>query len=126
MTPSARVLALEHVTVTTPEELEEETVTWYVETLGLTRLDKPQGATEGGAWFEVGGQQVHLLIDPHNPPKNAHFCLRVDDFDAFVDNLRSHDCHLEQARAIPGRKRCFTRDPAGNSIEIVAATGEHE
>ena len=120
MTPSARVLSLEHVTVTTPEELEAEVVAWYVDTLGLTRVDKPPEAIAGGAWFEVGGQQVHLLIDPHNPPKNAHFCVRVDDFDAFVDVLRSHNCHIEQARAIPGRRRCFTRDPAGNSIEIIA------
>lgn len=120
---SSRVVGLEHVTVTTPEELEQEVIDWYEQTLGLERLTKPEGAQTGGGWFVVGDQQVHLLIDPHNPPKNAHFCLRVDDFDAFVANLRSHHCHIEQARALPGRKRCFTRDPAGNSIEIVALDG---
>ncbi|HWC14399.1 MAG TPA: VOC family protein [Actinomycetota bacterium] len=118
------VLSLEHVTVTTPEELEEEVLGWYRDTLGLTRVDKPAEAQPGGGWFEVGGQQIHVLIDPHNPPKNAHFCIRVADFDAFVANLRTHNCHIEQARELPGRKRCFTRDPAGNSIEIVAFDGE--
>jgi catechol 2,3-dioxygenase-like lactoylglutathione lyase family enzyme len=114
------VLSLEHVTITTPEELEEEVIAWYSDVIGIERVEKSEGAKPGGAWFQVGTQQVHLLIDPHNPPKNAHFCLRVKDFDSFVGTLRSSGCHVEQARQRPGRKRCFTRDPAGNSIEIVA------
>ena len=118
-----KVSALEHVTVTTPEELEEEVVTWYADVLGLERLEKPAGVKPDGAWFQVGTQQVHVLIDPHNPPKNAHFCLLVTEFDSFVANLRTHGCHIEQARAIPGRHRCFTRDPAGNSIEIASLDG---
>lgn len=117
------VISLEHVTVTTPEELEEEVLEWYSNVLGLERVDKTEGAASGGGWFKVGQQQVHLLIDPHNPPKNAHFCLRVAEFDSFLGTLRANGCHIEQARAVPGRKRCFTRDPAGNSIEIVALDG---
>ncbi len=120
---SYMVLSLEHVTVTTPEELEEEVLTWYSDVLGLDRLDKPEGAKPGGGWFKVGEQQLHLMLDPHNPPKNAHYCLRVGDFDAFLENLRTNGCHIEQASQIPGRKRCFTRDPAGNSIEIVSHEG---
>jgi catechol 2,3-dioxygenase-like lactoylglutathione lyase family enzyme len=114
------VLSLEHVTITTPEELEEEVISWYVEVIGLERVEKLEGARSGGGWFQAGEQQVHLLIDPHNPPKNAHFCLRVADFESFVGRLRTSGCHIEQARQIPGRKRCFTRDPAGNSIELVS------
>jgi catechol 2,3-dioxygenase-like lactoylglutathione lyase family enzyme len=117
------VLSLEHVTVTTPEELEEEVLQWYSDVLGLERIDKSQGASPGGGWFQIGDRQLHLLIDPHNPPKNAHFCLRVADLDAFVGKLRAKRCHIEQAAQVPGRKRCFTRDPAGNSIEIVAFEG---
>ena len=113
------VLALEHVTVTTPDELEEEVLAWYENVLGLERVEKSEGAKPGGGWFLVGDQQVHVMIDPHNPPKNAHFCLRVGDFESFVGNLRTNGCHIEQARQVPGRRRCFTRDPAGNSIEIV-------
>ena len=114
------VLSLEHVTVTTPEELEDEVLTWYSEVLGLERVDKIEGSKPGGGWFLIGDRQLHLMIDPHNPPKNAHFCVRVGDFDSFVSNLRANGCHIEQARQLPGRKRCFTRDPAGNSIEIIA------
>lgn len=119
----ARVLGIDHVTVTTPEELVDEVLAWYSNTLGLTRLDKDGGTTVG--WFEVGSHQLHLLLDPHNPPKNSHFCLEVDDFEGFVATLRSNGCHIEQAAQIPGRKRCFTRDPAGNSIEIVQVEGDN-
>lgn len=119
----ASVLGLEHVTITAPEELEADVVDFYERGVGLTRLEKPPGTTPGGAWFEAGGQQLHVMIDPHNPPKNAHFCLTVDDFEAFVDALRAARCHIEQAPARPGRKRCFTRDPAGNSVEIVSVEG---
>ena len=121
---AGRVSALEHVTVTTPEELQDEVLAWYGDVLGLERLEKPEGVKPDGAWFRAGHQQIHVLIDPHNPPKNAHFCLLVTEFGSFVENLRAHGCHMEQARQIPGRHRCFTRDPAGNSIEIAAVDGE--
>jgi catechol 2,3-dioxygenase-like lactoylglutathione lyase family enzyme len=114
-----QVTGLDHVTVTTPEELEDEVVTWYRDCLGLTQIEK-LGQRPGGAWFEAGGQEIHVTRDPHNPSKTAHFGLRVDDFDAVVARLRSEKCHIEQAHPIPGRTRCFTRDPAGNSVEIVS------
>jgi catechol 2,3-dioxygenase-like lactoylglutathione lyase family enzyme len=113
------ILGVDHVTVTAPEELESEVVTWYRECLGLEPVEKPEGSRSSGAWFRAGSQEVHISVDPHNPPRSAHFGLRVDDFDAVIDRLRNARCHIEQARPIPGRHRCFTRDPAGNSIEIV-------
>lgn len=115
------MLAVDHVTITAPEELEQETVDWYATCLGLERIQKPEGTRPVGAWFAAGSAQLHVSVDPHNPPKVAHFALRVDDFDGAVAALRSAGCHLEQATIIPGRHRCFTFDPAGNRIEIVAA-----
>ena len=112
-------VALDHVNVTTPEELEEEVVTWYRECLGLEQLEKPEGAREIGAWFRAGDHEVHISIDEHNPPRVAHFGIVVDDYSAVIDQLRAAKCHIEQARDIPGRHRFFTRDPAGNRIEII-------
>jgi catechol 2,3-dioxygenase-like lactoylglutathione lyase family enzyme len=43
----------------------------------------------------------------------------VDDLDAAIGRLRAAGCHIEQAGEIPGRHRCYTRDPAGNRIEVV-------
>ena len=111
------VFGIDHVNVTAPEELLEEVVAWYADVLGLARLEQPEGARPG-AWFLVGEQQVHVSIDPHNPPKTAHFGVVVDDFEGSVSRLRAAGCHIEQAEAIPGRDRCYTRDPSGNLIEI--------
>jgi catechol 2,3-dioxygenase-like lactoylglutathione lyase family enzyme len=112
------VLGIDHVTVTAPDELMEETLAWYRDTLGLASLEKPEGSRPAGAWFEAGAQEIHISQDPHNPPKTAHFAIAVSDFDRAVERLRTAGAHIEQAAAIPGRQRCYTRDPAGNRIEI--------
>ena len=115
-----KVLSLEHVSITSPEELEEEVVAWYRDILGLLEMEKPEGTRDKGAWFQIGDQQVHVTIDEHNPPAKAHFGVVVDDFGEVVERLRAAGCHLEQARTIPGRRRFYTRDPAGNRVEIIS------
>jgi catechol 2,3-dioxygenase-like lactoylglutathione lyase family enzyme len=111
-----------HVTVTAPEDLEQETVDWYDSCLGLQPIEKPDGTGERGGWFQAGDQEIHVSIDQHNPHHAAHFALVVTDFDEIIERLRNANCHVEQARPIPGRKRCFTRDPAGNRVELMSYT----
>lgn len=117
------MLSLEHVSVTSPEDLEEEVTTWYRDLLGLEEMEKPPGTRAKGAWFRIGQQQVHVTIDEHNPAKISHFGLIVDDFSEVVERLRGAGCHLEQAGTIPGRRRFYTRDPAGNRVEIISVEG---
>ena len=120
------VVRLDHVNVTTPEELEDEVLAWYGTCLGLERLEVLEGTRRRGGWFKLGEGELHVALDEHNPPKRAHFAVVVDDLDAVVERLRAADCHIEQARPLPGRRRFFTRDPAGNRIEVMAfdhATG---
>ncbi len=115
-----KITHLDHVNITAPEDLQEEVLGWYESCLGLDRIDKAEGTSSAGAWFRAGDQQVHVSLDEHNPPKTAHFCLVTDDFEAAVERLRDAGCHIEQARPVPGRHRFFTRDPAGNRIEIMS------
>ena len=119
-------MALDHVAVTTPVELEAEVVEWYGDCLGLERIEKPEGARPAGAWFSAGGREIHVSVDEHNPPKHAHFGLVVDDLDALVQRLREAGVHIEQARPITGRRRLYTRDPAGNRIELASYVGAAE
>jgi catechol 2,3-dioxygenase-like lactoylglutathione lyase family enzyme len=115
------IQGIDHVDVTTPEELEDEVLAFYRDGLGLQPREKPAHlGEEKGAWFVAGAQEVHISIDPHNPPQRAHFGLVVDDFEAAVARLREAGVHLEQAPSIPGTHRLYTRDPAGNRIEISA------
>jgi muramoyltetrapeptide carboxypeptidase len=113
------VLGVEHVHITTPEELATEVVDWYRSCLDLEVLQKPTGTQQQGAWFQIGTQELHISIDEHNPPRVSHFCLVVDSLDPVIEKLRAGGSHIEQASKIPGRRRFYTRDPAGNRIEIM-------
>jgi catechol 2,3-dioxygenase-like lactoylglutathione lyase family enzyme len=115
-----RVTGLDHVQITAPEELVDEVLDYYRDCLGLEALDKPEGTSAAGGWFRIGLAELHISVTPDNPPKTAHFGITVDDFGATVERLRECGVHIEQARLIPGRTRCYTRDPAGNRIEILS------
>src|SRR5688572_2002315 len=117
---SFKFSGIDHVTVTAPEELMDEVVSWYSDTLGLESIEKPEGTRAKGGWFSAGDQELHVSVDPHNPPQSAHFGLVVDNVSDVVEALRGAGCHIEQASTIPGRHRFFTRDPAGNKIEIMS------
>ncbi|MDQ4095061.1 MAG: VOC family protein [Actinomycetota bacterium] len=109
---------IDHVNITAPEELMDEVVQWYEVCLGLERLPKPPGTRPGGSWFQIGRQELHISIDPHNPPQTAHFGLVVSNFSEVINALREAGVHIEQASDLPGRHRFYTRDPAGNRLEI--------
>jgi catechol 2,3-dioxygenase-like lactoylglutathione lyase family enzyme len=113
-----KIIGVDHVDVTAPEELMDDVLVWYSDVLGLPVIDKPEHTRPGGGWFQAGPQEVHVSLDAHNPHKTAHFGLVVDDWPIVVERLRAAGCHIEQASTIPGRHRCYTRDPAGNRIEI--------
>ncbi len=114
------VLGIEHVHITAPAELHEDVAEWYRTCLSLEDIEKPEGTRSQGFWFRAGGQELHISVDEHNPPRDSHFALVVDSLDPVIDRLRGHGCHIEQASIIPGRHRFFTRDPAGNRIEVVS------
>jgi catechol 2,3-dioxygenase-like lactoylglutathione lyase family enzyme len=116
---SYQILGVDHVNITTPEEMADDMADWYRDCIGLEDIPKPPGTREGGAWFKAGHQEIHISVDEHNPPKTAHYGLVVNNLESVIDKLRDAGCHIEQARAIPGRHRFYTRDPAGNRIEIV-------
>ena len=113
------VTGIDHVTVTTPEELETEVLDFYGTHLGLDRIPKPPGTRSGGGWFRVGAGELHVSVDEHNPQRASHVAVQVSDLRSAVARLRAGGSHIEQARPIPGRARCFTRDPAGNLVELV-------
>ncbi|MQB00311.1 MAG: hypothetical protein GEU78_08480 [Actinobacteria bacterium] len=114
------VTGVDHVTVTTPEELEAEVLDFYSACLGLDPVDEAEAARAEGGRFRAGSVEIHISIDDHNPHKASHFGLVVSDLGAAVERLRDAGCHIEQARPVPGRDRCFTRDPAGNLVELIA------
>lgn len=91
---------------------------FYTELLGFTaRRDRPDFGF-GGAWLDVGGQQVHLIEAP--PPENRgqHFAVQVADIDAAVAELRARQVDVTDPVPVGSSRQAFLNDPSGNSIEL--------
>ena len=92
---------------------------FYEQTLGLTRIERPDFGVPG-VWLEAGDAQIHLIEVP-NPPEQAgqHFAFRVDDLDQARADLIAQGVEVSEAMVIPGAGRqAFLSDPSGNLIEL--------
>ncbi len=118
--------SLQHVNVVVPPGGTEAVVPFYAEVLGLTRIDKPAPlAGRGGAWFEVApGQQLHVSERAGDRHPDAHFGLVVDDFAGVLDRLAAAGLEWTEQEDVFGGRRGFTRDPAGNRVELLERAGQ--
>ena len=93
---------------------------FYRDVLGLQEINKPRTFDFVVLWFQLGDQQVHLLLkkqaDSISP---RHFALRVADAGAARTYFRDHGIPTEETTPIPGADRFFIHDPDGNRIEII-------
>ncbi|MEZ5167192.1 MAG: VOC family protein [Acidimicrobiales bacterium] len=91
---------------------------FYVDVLGFTEIDRPDLGI-GGAWLEMGPQQLHLVELPLVEGFGPHFALRVDDLDAACEHLIALGVEVQGPSAIDGVcRQAFLHDPAGNQIEL--------
>ena len=110
------LLGVHHVSINvrnTAEALE-----FYTGMLGLSaRTDRPDFSF-GGAWLDIGGQQLHLIESPVPDDRGQHFALRVADIDAAVADLRARGVEVSDPKPVATSRQCFLRDPSGNLIEL--------
>jgi glyoxylase I family protein len=93
---------------------------FYRDLLGLKEINKPRTFDFVVVWFEVGNQQLHLLLKPDPDTRSPrHFALRVTDAVAARTYFREHGIAPEETTPIPGADRFFIHDPDGNRIEII-------
>jgi catechol 2,3-dioxygenase-like lactoylglutathione lyase family enzyme len=117
-------VALDHVQVAAPPGCEAEARRFYEELLGLPEVDKPQALRDrGGAWFQVGAQQLHVGVEESfSPATKAHPALRVnpDALDLIADRLSAAGAEVNWDEALPEMRRFFTSDPWGNRLEVLS------
>ncbi|HEV2237467.1 MAG TPA: methyltransferase domain-containing protein [Ktedonobacterales bacterium] len=118
-----RVLRLDHVQVAIPEdEAASARARWfYGGVLGLAELPKPQSlAGRGGMWYRCGDRQLHVGLDPDfHPATKAHLALVVSDLDGIVARLERAGLPVVRDVELPGVRRRYTADPAGNRLELL-------
>lgn len=100
---------------------------FYEGLLGFTpNPNRPNFGFEG-VWYDIGENQVHLMVVPNpytevvHPPhggRDIHIAFSVDD----VEPVRAE---LEKAgipftMSLSGRAALFCRDPDGNALEFSA------
>lgn len=95
-----------------------EGVAFYTEVLGLTaRTDRPDFSF-GGAWLDIGGQQIHLIEGEVPSSCGQHFAIRVADLDAVVAELRERGIEVGDPKGVGSSRQAFLFDPSGNMIEL--------
>lgn len=118
------ITAIDHVQLGMPAGGEDAARTFYGDALGLREVQKPpQLAGRGGAWFASGTVAVHLGIEADfRPAPRAHPALVVD---LAAIRARLADASIPDEEDDSGLpvKRCYVRDPFGNRIELVDASG---
>lgn len=118
------IKGIDHVQMTAPPGSEDELRRFYCVLLGLREIPKPvELQSRGGLWLDCGNMQLHFGIDRHELDlhlSRRHVALKVDDLEKVQTALREAGCEIENdAASIPGVKRFYTRDPAGNRVEFV-------
>jgi catechol 2,3-dioxygenase-like lactoylglutathione lyase family enzyme len=116
-------LAIHHVAINVADV--DESVAFYTEVLGgVVRPDRPDFGI-GGAWIDLGGQQVHLLEAPVPRNLGQHFAIQVGDLDATVAELRASGIDIADPVDSGTNRQTFLDDPSGNAIELHEVGGVH-
>ena len=99
----------------------EQAEHFYGMVLGLIKVSRELKFP--GAWYEVEGYQVHLMVgevpdlyDAEKWGRNRHIAFAVADLDAAKEQLLAHHCPIQVSSS--GRAAIFTQDPDGNVIEL--------
>jgi len=122
---TAGVLGIHHVQVTVPEGRMADALRFYGETLGLEEIGQPaRDRPEPGAWYRVGGAELHLRAEAEGAtkavPSRRHVAFAVADLERMRQALTAAGAEfLPDTRPAPGLRRLFVRDPGGNRVELM-------
>lgn len=122
---AATIVAIDHVQLAMPAAGEDAARRFYGDVLGLREVPKPSAlAARGGCWFAGADDRVHVHLGVEadfRPATKAHVAFMVRDLDDARRRLADGGTEVTDDASLPGVRRCYTADPFGNRIELVAA-----
>ena len=117
--------SLHHVSLTVTDL--EKAKHFYGKTLCLKEIPRPD-FDFSGAWYEIAGQQLHLITDPSAQTfrqdkslssREGHFALRVENYYDTIKWLKENNVEiLEKPNGKSGFAQIFCADPDGHLIEL--------
>lgn len=109
-------LGIHHVSINVSDAA--ASTAFYTEVLGGTaRTDRPDFGF-GGAWIDLGPQQLHLIEAPVPANLGQHLAIRVADLDAVVAELRARGVEVGDPSPVGSGRQAFLVDPDGNAVEL--------
>ena len=110
-------LSFHRVQLPFPVDKAAQVYRFYTEFFGLKNFAAPQTSQFR---FGLGGQWLDLTpCSDFTPVQNGHLALNVLDLPALRHRLLEAGHALEETQALPGYRRFFINDPAGNRLEIL-------
>ena len=115
-----QALGVHHVSINVTDV--DAALAFYTGPLGLVvRSDRPDFGF-GGAWLDVGDQQIHLIEAPAPQNLGQHLALQVADLPGTVGELRAQGIEVTEPSPVGPGLQSFLTDPAGNAIELYQRT----
>lgn len=117
MTTRDLIADIHHVSINVTDV--ERSAAFYVDTLGLAVLPRPDFPFPG-RWLDAGaGRQVHLIQTDEIPADvGQHFAFRATDLDELCDHLAHHGVVVTGPKPVGSGRQAFFHDPDGNRLEI--------
>ena len=117
-----RPVALDHAQVLAPPGGVEEAHSFYRDVVGLDPIPRPSTMGGVGAWFAAGSQQLHISEEEgFVPATRAHpaFELYGSGLDELAARLEAAGAEVRWDERLPGARRFYSFDPAGNRLEFL-------
>ena len=100
----------------------DEVARFYGELVGLEPIERPETMGGAGAWFRTGSQELHVTEhDWFVAAAKAHpaFELTRHELDELVERLEAAGAAVQWDDRLPGARRFYSFDPAGNRVEFL-------
>lgn len=99
--------------------LVDATAEFWRGVFGLTDLPRQGRSGRPGAWLDAGSFELHISERDVTAHPDAHLAVAVTDVAATRAACLAAGAPWEDATALFGEGRGFTRDPGGNRVEVV-------
>ncbi|MCB0630678.1 MAG: hypothetical protein R2824_11260 [Saprospiraceae bacterium] len=111
---------IDHIQICIPENKEDEAKRFYIDTLGLREIPKPDYLkVNGGFWLEIADIQLHIGVEKDVAVSKRHPAFEIDQLLAVKEYLISKRISIKEDKPIPGFERFSLYDPFGNRIELL-------